>query len=219
MWILRTRSIRSRSSSSSRWLDLPAAPPVASSRALSGPLPSWDSYSRMLRVSSYIRASGNSTCTRTSYFILQSKPEDYITAKIYEYDKHIYLCLLLFCGINNGGAADFSNFTPLPIKWPTADLISNHVFDEEYSPVEPQRQLVKQLNIFQHVVIRIAGEQKYLHNIHKIFFHLLNADTGFHLNRTHLVYEYLLLLLLYSSLTVGCQDRSLWFRFLKHHND
>lgn len=52
IWILRTRSIRSRSSSSSRWWDRPAAPPVASSRALSGPLPSWDSYRRMFRVSS-----------------------------------------------------------------------------------------------------------------------------------------------------------------------
>ncbi len=29
---------------------------------------------------------------------------------------HIYLCLLLFCGINNGGAAHFSNLTALAIK-------------------------------------------------------------------------------------------------------
>lgn len=45
MWILRTRSIRSRSrsSSSSGWWERPAAPPVASSSALSGPRPSWAS--------------------------------------------------------------------------------------------------------------------------------------------------------------------------------
>lgn len=51
---------------------------------------------------------------------------------------HIYLCLLLFCGINNGGAAHFSNLTPLAIKGPTTDLIANHIFDEEDPTVESQ---------------------------------------------------------------------------------
>lgn len=74
-----------------------------------------------------------------------------------------YLSLLFFCGIHNGSAAHFCNLPTLAVKRPTADLISNHVFDEQDSAVEPQRELVKQLDVFQHVVIRIA-----VHRIYKI---------------------------------------------------
>lgn len=56
----------------------------------------------------------------------------------YESGKYIYLCLLLFCGVNNGSATDFSDFTPLAIKRPATDLIPNHIFDEEHAAVEPQ---------------------------------------------------------------------------------
>lgn len=34
--------------------------------------------------------------------------------------------------------------------------------------------------------------------------------------RTHLVYEYLLLLLLYSSLTVGCEDKDVYILKEEH---
>lgn len=68
----------------------------------------------------------------------------------------IYLCLLLFCGINNRCTAHFSNLTPLAVKGPATDLIADHIFDEQHPAVEPQRELVKELNVFQHVVIRIA---------------------------------------------------------------
>lgn len=61
---------------------------------------------------------------------------------------HIYLSLLLFCGVNNGSAAHFCNLTTLAIKGPATDLIPYHIFNEEDSPIEPQRQLVKKLNIF-----------------------------------------------------------------------
>lgn len=73
-----------------------------------------------------------------------------------------HLCLLLFGGINNGGAAHFSYLAALPVEGPAADLIPDHIFDEEYTAIEPQRQLVKQLDIFQHVVVRIAEGKKKL---------------------------------------------------------
>lgn len=56
----------------------------------------------------------------------------------YKLQTHIYLCLLLFCGIHNGGAAHLSNLTALAIKGPTTDLITNHIFDEEDTTVESQ---------------------------------------------------------------------------------
>lgn len=79
------------------------------------------------------------------------------------FSRYIHLSLLLFCGIHNGGATHFCNLPALAIKRPTADLVPNHVFDEQDPAVESQRQLVKQLDVFQHVVIRIA-----VCRIHKI---------------------------------------------------
>ena len=49
-----------------------------------------------------------------------------------------YLCLLLLSGVDNGCAAHFCNLTALAIERPAADLIANHVLDEEHSAVEPQ---------------------------------------------------------------------------------
>lgn len=71
---------------------------------------------------------------------------------------HVYLRLLLLCGVNNGGAAHFGDLAPLAVKGPTTDLISDHIFDEEDAAVEPQGQFVKQLNVFQHIVVRVAVE-------------------------------------------------------------
>jgi hypothetical protein len=67
-----------------------------------------------------------------------------------------YLGLFLLCGVDYGGAAHLSDLTALPIERPAADLIPDHVLDEEHTAVEPQRELVKQLNVLQHVVIGVA---------------------------------------------------------------
>lgn len=69
---------------------------------------------------------------------------------------YTYLCLLLFCGINDRCTAHFSNLTTLAVEGPATDLVTDHIFDEEHPAVEPQGELVKKLNVFQHVVIRIA---------------------------------------------------------------
>lgn len=75
----------------------------------------------------------------------------------------IYLSLLLFCGIHDGGATHFCNLPTLAIKWPAADLVPDHIFDEQDPAVESQRQFIEQLDVFQHVVIRIA-----VHRIRKL---------------------------------------------------
>lgn len=117
----------------------------------------------------------------------------------------MYLCLLLFCGINNRCAAHFSNLAALAIEGPTTDLITNYVFDEEHPAIESQGQLVKELNVFQHVVVRIAVRNRRMIKSTTISPHRnqRNLSVCCQLNTTHLVYEYLLLLLLYRSLTVG----------------
>lgn len=69
---------------------------------------------------------------------------------------HTYLGLLLLCGIDDGGAAHLCQLTALPIEGPAADLISDDILDEEHATVETQGQLVKQFNVFQQVIIRVA---------------------------------------------------------------
>lgn len=62
------------------------------------------------------------------------------------------------CGVDNGCATNFSYFLPIAIEHPASDLTrSNHIFDEQYTAGESQRQLVKQLNILQQVVIACVG--------------------------------------------------------------
>lgn len=71
----------------------------------------------------------------------------------------LYLCLLLLSSINNGCAADFCQFTALSVKGPAADLVSNDIFNEEYTTTVAQGQLLKQLDILEQVVIRVAFEE------------------------------------------------------------
>lgn len=68
----------------------------------------------------------------------------------------LYLGLLFLSGINDGGAADLGDLAALPVERPAADLIPNDILDEKHPPVEPQGQLVKELNVLQHVVIGVA---------------------------------------------------------------
>lgn len=70
---------------------------------------------------------------------------------------HTYLGLLLLCGIDNRSAAHFCNFAAFPVEGPAADFIPEHVFDKEDTTIEPQHQLVKQFDVLQQVVVRVAG--------------------------------------------------------------
>lgn len=61
--------------------------------------------------------------------------------------------MLLLSGIDDGRAADFSQLAALSIKGPAADLITDHVLQEENTAVVAQGQLLKQFNVLEEVVI------------------------------------------------------------------
>lgn len=65
----------------------------------------------------------------------------------------LHLGLLLLCGVDDGGAADLGQLATLTVKGPAADLVSDHVFDEEDAAVEAERQSVEQLDVLQQVVV------------------------------------------------------------------
>lgn len=75
-------------------------------------------------------------------------------------EERSYLCLLLLCGIHDGGAAHLCQLATLAIERPAADFITNDILDEEHTAIESQGQLVKQLNVFQQVIIRVAEKTK-----------------------------------------------------------
>lgn len=68
-----------------------------------------------------------------------------------------YLSLLLLGGVDDGGAAHFGDLAALAVEGPAADLVPDDVLDEEHASVEPQRQLVEELDVLQHVVVRVAA--------------------------------------------------------------
>lgn len=70
---------------------------------------------------------------------------------------HSHLCLLLFCCVDDGGAADLSQLATLTIKRPAADFISNHIFHEEDAAIKTQGQPVEQLDVLQQIVIWVTG--------------------------------------------------------------
>jgi hypothetical protein len=48
----------------------------------------------------------------------------------------------------------------MTVETPTTNFTwSNDILNEEYSSTEPQRQLVKQLNVLQQVVVRCAAQE------------------------------------------------------------
>lgn len=71
--------------------------------------------------------------------------------------RKLHLGLLLLCGVDNGGAADLGQLATLTVKGPAADLISNHIFNEEDTAVKAERQPVEQLDVLQKVVVRVTG--------------------------------------------------------------
>jgi len=68
------------------------------------------------------------------------------------------LRVLLVGAVDNGRAADLGDLLSVSVVRPAADLLTaNHVFDENNATVETQRQLVKQLDVLQQVVVRVTA--------------------------------------------------------------
>lgn len=68
-----------------------------------------------------------------------------------------YFRLLFFRGIDDGSATHFCNLAAFTVERPAADLIPEHVFDKQHTAVESKHEFVKQLDVLQQVVIRVAG--------------------------------------------------------------
>lgn len=71
-----------------------------------------------------------------------------------------YLGLLLLRSVDDGGAAHLGDLPALTVKRPAADLVSDHVFNEEHAAVKAQRQLIEQLDVLQHVVVRVTAHRE-----------------------------------------------------------
>lgn len=70
-----------------------------------------------------------------------------------------YFGLLLLCGIDDGRAAHFSDLAAFSVERPAADLIPKHIFDKQDAAIKPEHQFVKEFNILQQVIIRVAGQR------------------------------------------------------------
>lgn len=71
-----------------------------------------------------------------------------------------HLGLLLLSGVHDGGAADLGQFAALAVEGPAANLLPDHIFDEEDAAVEAERQPVEQLDVLQQVVVRVTKQRK-----------------------------------------------------------
>jgi len=71
-----------------------------------------------------------------------------------------HLGLLLLRGVDDGGAADLGQLAALAVEGPAADLVSDHVLDEEDAAVEAEGQPVEQLDVLQQVVVGVAVETR-----------------------------------------------------------
>lgn len=71
-----------------------------------------------------------------------------------------HLGLLLLGGVDDRGAADLGQFAALAVEGPAANLVADHVLDEEHAAVEAERQPVEQLDVLQQVVVRVTEESK-----------------------------------------------------------
>lgn len=71
-----------------------------------------------------------------------------------------HLGLLLLRGVDDGGAAHLGQLSALTVERPAADLVPDHVLHEEDTSVEVQGQPVKQLDVLQQVVVRVAVKTK-----------------------------------------------------------
>ena len=80
-----------------------------------------------------------------------------------------YLSLLLLRGVEDGGAAHLGQLAALAVEGPAADLVPDHVLDEEDSAVVTHGQPVEQLDVLQQVVVRGAvyrrGQKKTMRDI------------------------------------------------------
>lgn len=76
-----------------------------------------------------------------------------------------YLCLLLLSGVDDGGAADLGDLAALAVEGPAADFVPNDVLYEQDPSVKAQRQLIKQFDVFQHIVVRIAAKEQVIRQL------------------------------------------------------
>lgn len=83
-----------------------------------------------------------------------------------------HLGLLLLCGVDDGGAADLGQLAALAVERPAANLISDHVFDEEDAAVEAEGQPVEQLDVLQQVVVRVTEESREVRKCCIVYFAL-----------------------------------------------
>ena len=65
---------------------------------------------------------------------------------------------MFFVGaVDDRRTANFGNLPTVSIVRPTADLLAaDHILDEHNTAVETQRQLVKQLDVLEQVVVRVT---------------------------------------------------------------
>ena len=69
-----------------------------------------------------------------------------------------YLGIFPVGGIHNCSAANLTNPFPMTIKTPTANFVgTNDILDEKYTTTKSKGELVKQLNVFEEVVVRRTG--------------------------------------------------------------
>jgi len=68
------------------------------------------------------------------------------------------LGVLLVRAVHDGRATHFGNLLPVAVVRPAADLLAaDHVLDEQDATVETQRQLIKQFNVLQQVVVGVTA--------------------------------------------------------------
>ena len=70
-----------------------------------------------------------------------------------------YLGLFLLGGVDDRGTADFSDLAALAIEGPAADFIPNDILYEQDPSIKAQGQLIKQFDVLQHIVVRIAAKE------------------------------------------------------------
>lgn len=73
---------------------------------------------------------------------------------------HAYFGLLLLCGVDDGSAAYFSDLASFSVERPTADLIPEHVFDKQDAAIKSQHEFVKQFDVLQQVIVRVAERER-----------------------------------------------------------
>lgn len=121
------------------------------------------------------------------------------------------LCVLSISRIDNWFTAHFRHLPSVTVEGPATDLApSNNVLHELDPTAKPHRELVKELNVLQEVVIRVAMSKQAQYTKQIVHVKHINCNTlarrdTLICTSTYGVYEYLLLPRLYSSFMTGCR--------------